>query len=186
VPAERTSAGASGAGGHRHLLTDRLDLRAVDGDDVAALHRLTSDPLYSDHIPGGLHENPETTRSWIEGFRGRWNAVGLSYWTARLRATGQVIGIGGAERRPGFWNLFYLVDARHWGHGYATELARAGQQAAEVVGPRLPVVAWIHADNAASQAVARHLGLNDYGLLETGHWRGEPMHYWAASKPAGV
>jgi RimJ/RimL family protein N-acetyltransferase len=155
----------SSSGAHRHVLTDRLDLRAVDEADVDELHRLTSDPLYSDHIPGGLQETPASTRSWIGRFRGRWDIIGLSYWTVRLRATGAVIGIGGAECRPGFWNLFYLVDAEHWGNGYATELGRAAQRAAGSVDPDLPLVAWIHEDNAASQAVARHLGLTDYGLL---------------------
>ena len=169
--------------GYRRVLTDRLDLRAVDEADAAGLYRLTSDPLYSDHIPGGLQETPERTRSWIERFRARWDAVGLSYWTVRLRATGEVIGIGGAERRPAFWNLFYLLDSDFWGSGYATELARAGQRAAESVDPDLPQVAWIHEDNAASQAVARRLGLKDYGLLEPAHWKGEPMHYWADREP---
>lgn len=173
-----------GSGGHRRLLTERLDLRAIDAGDLDALHRLTSDPVYSDHVPGGLQETPENTRAWIERFRGRWDAVGLSYWTVRLRATGEVIGVGGAECRPGFWNLFYLVDADFWGNGYATELARAAQRAAGAVDPDLPVVAWIHEDNVASQAVARRLGLKDYGLLEAFHWKGEPMHCWADREPA--
>jgi RimJ/RimL family protein N-acetyltransferase len=174
----------SAAQGHRHVLTDRLDLRAVDPADVDSLHRLTSDPVHSDHRPGGPQETPESTRAWIDRFRGRWDVTGLSYWTVRLRATGKVIGVGGAEFRPGFWNLFYLVDASVWGNGYATELARAAQRAAESVDPDLPLVAWIHEDNAASQAVARHLGLKDYGQLEADHWKGEPMHYWADREPA--
>jgi RimJ/RimL family protein N-acetyltransferase len=174
----------SSSRGHRHVLTDRLDLRAVDAGDVDGVHRLTSDPVHSDHIPGGLQETPESTRAWIERYRSRWDVTGLSYWTVRLRATGQVIGIGGAECRPGFWNLFYLVDASVWGNGYATELARAARRAAESVDPDLPLVAWIHEDNAASQAVAGHLGLKDYGLLEEAHWKGEPMHYWADREPA--
>jgi RimJ/RimL family protein N-acetyltransferase len=173
----------SNSRGHRHVLTDRLDLRAVHETDVGAVHRLTSDPVHSDHVPGGLHETPESTRAWIERFRGRWDITGLSYWTVRLRATGEVIGIGGAERRPGFWNLFYLLDSSFWGNGYATELARAAQCAAESVDPDLPLVAWIHEDNAASQAVARRLGLKDYGLLEAAHWKGEPMHYWSDREP---
>ena len=173
----------SSSGGHRHVLTDRLDLRAVAGADVDALHRLTSAPVHSDHIPGGLQETPESTRAWIERFRGRWDITGLSYWTVRLRATGEVIGIGGAECRPGFWNLFYLLDSGFWGNGYATELARAAQRAAESVDPDLPLVAWIHEDNAPSQGVARRIGLTDYGLLGAAHWNGEPMHYWADREP---
>jgi RimJ/RimL family protein N-acetyltransferase len=174
----------SSHGEHRHVLTDRLDLRAVDEADVEGVHRLTSDPVHSDHIPGGWQETPAATRAWIERFRGRWDTTGLSYWTVRLRETGEVIGIGGAECRPGFWNLFYLLDSRHWRNGYATELARAAQSAAESVDPELPLVAWIHEDNAASQGVARRLGLKDYGLLGVAHWKGEPMHYWADREPA--
>jgi RimJ/RimL family protein N-acetyltransferase len=59
----------------------------------------------------------------------------------------------------------------------------AAPRAAAAVDPGLPVVAWIHEGNVASQAVARHLGLRDYGLREADHWKGEPMHYWADRGP---
>src|ERR1700733_12938379 len=144
---------------HRHVLSGRLELRTVAPAYIGAPHRLTSDPVHSDHIPGGLQETPESTRSWIERFRGRWDITGLSYWTVRVRATGEVIGIGGAECRPGFWNLFYLLDSGFWGSGYATELARAAQRAAQSVDPDLPLVAWIHEDTVPSQGVAHRAGL---------------------------
>ncbi len=176
--------GGRDTAGHRHLQTDRLDLRPVDLADAGALHRILGDPRNSTHLPGGHLEGPEDTRAWIERFRTRWDRSGLSYWTARLRATGSVVGVGGAERRPDFWNLLYFVDRDHWGNGYATELARAAQRAAAEVDPDLPLVAWIREGNVASQAVARHLGLRDYGLREAGHWKGEPMHYWADREPA--
>jgi len=181
--AERGTA-ESGAAGYRHLRTDRLDLRPVDLADAGALHRILGDPRNSAYLPDGHLERPRDTRAWIERFRARWEHSGLSYWTARLLATGTVVGVGGAERRPDFWNLLYFVDRDHRGNGYATELARAAQRAAAAVDPGLPVVAWIHEGNVASQAVARHLGLSDHGLLEAGHWKGQPMHYWADREPA--
>jgi Acetyltransferase (GNAT) domain len=92
----------TGTGGPGHLLTDRLDLRAMTSGDVAALH-------------------PSC-----------------------------------------------------WGRGYATELARAAQREAAAAEPDLPVVAWIHEQNASSQAVARHLGLSDFGQLKPQHWDGHP------------
>lgn len=170
----------------RRLLTDRLDLRAVGPDDVADLHRLASDPRNSEHIPGGLLGSPAATRAWMERYSLGWEANGLGYWTVRVRGSEAVIGVGGAERRPEFWNLYYCIDADHRGRGYATELSRAAQRAAAAADPDLPVAAWIHADNLASQVVARHLGLADYGLLEPGHWKGEPMHYWADRPPAAA
>ncbi len=173
------------AEGYRRLLTDRLDIRAVDMSDLDALHRITADPRNSVYVPGGVQESPEVTRAWIERFSAGWSASGLDYWTVRLRVTGAVIGVGGVRRRPGFWNLFYLLDRDHWGCGYATELARAAQRAATTLDPDLPLAAWIHEDNIASQAVARRLGLGlkDYGRREADHWKGAPMRYWADREP---
>ena len=178
----------------RRLRTDRLDLLAITVDDLAAVYRITADPRHTKYMPGDQSESEQAALAWLERRVSRWDTGGLGYWTARLPAagesatgepaTGELIGIGGAERRPGFWNLYYLIDQAHWGRGYATELARATQRTAAELDPELPLVAWIHADNAASVAVARHLGLTDYGLLEPRHWQGEPMHCWADRNPA--
>jgi ribosomal-protein-alanine N-acetyltransferase len=145
-----------------------------------------SDPGNCAHIPEGPKDSPEASLAWIERRSVRWAAAGLGYWTVRLRDSGAAIGVGGAERRPRFWNLFYLIDRACWGRGYGTELALAAQRAARVADPALPMVAWIHTENAASQAVARHLGLADYGPREPQHWDGEPMHYWADREPGRV
>jgi RimJ/RimL family protein N-acetyltransferase len=165
------------------VLTGRLDLRAVAAGDLDALHPILAAPENFVHIPGGARRDRAATLAWIERYSGRWQASGLGYWTVRLRAGGTVIGAGGAERRPQFWNLYYLLDRAHWGHGYGTELARAAQRAARQTDPDLPLAAWIHSGNLASQAVARHLGLTDYGLREAAHWNALPMHYWADRAP---
>jgi RimJ/RimL family protein N-acetyltransferase len=167
------------------VLTDRLDLRAVDLADVDALHPILADPPSSAFLPGGTPASPGDTIAWLERFVAGWEEDGLGYWTVRLRGEQTVIGVGGAARRPQFWNLLYFVHPAHRGNGYATELARAGQEAARSSDPGLPVAAWIHEQNAASQAVARRLGLRDYGRLEAIHWKGQPMHYWADREPAG-
>jgi RimJ/RimL family protein N-acetyltransferase len=167
-----------------HLLTDRLDLRPVTLGDLDPLHRIMSDPRNCRYIPEGPKESLEASQEWIERFSARWAVNALGYWTVRLRADGAVIGAGGAERRMRFWNLYYLLDHGCWGCGYGTELALAAQREAVALAPELPVVAWVHEENAASQGVARHLGLTDYGRLEPHHWDGEPMHLWADRLPA--
>jgi RimJ/RimL family protein N-acetyltransferase len=174
----------SGAGGFRRLVTDRLDLRSVAVGDLSDLYRIMVDPRNLVYLPAEPQRRRGATLVWIERYSARWDANGLSYWTVRLRATAVVIGVGGVDRRPDFWNLYYLLDVNHWGLGYGTELARAAQRAATAVDPDLPLVAWIHENNAASQAVARHLGLSDFGQMEAGHWKGAPMHYWAERAPA--
>jgi RimJ/RimL family protein N-acetyltransferase len=167
-----------------HKLTDRLDLRAICMADVDAIHRTMADPRNRAYIPGGSHKSLEETRAWVERLSGRWGANHVGYGTVRLRATGDVIGVGGVDRRRDFWNLYYLLDSAHWGRGYGSELAWAGQQTAAAVDPDLPLAAWIHAGNVASQHVAHRVGLRDYGQREPEHWKGEPMHYWADREPA--
>jgi len=166
-----------------HLLTARLDLRALTVGDLNPLHQIMSDPLNCVYMPEGPKESPEDSQAWIERFGRRWDAIGLGYWTVRLRANSAVIGVGGVERRSVCWNLYYLLDRNYWGYGYGTELALAAEREAAALEPDLPVVAWIHQENSASQGVARHLGMTDYGLLAPQLWDGEPMHCWADRQP---
>ena len=173
----------SGSQGPRQLLTDRLDLRSLTTGDLGALHPIVSDPRNCVYVPEGLKESVAASRAWIERFSVRWDVIGLGYWTVRLRKNGAVIGVGGAERRSDFWNLYYLLDRTFWGQGYGTELALAAQREVTAIEPEVPLVAWIHEGNAASQAVARHLGLTDFGLLQPQHWDGEPMRCWADRRP---
>jgi RimJ/RimL family protein N-acetyltransferase len=154
--------------------------------DLPALHDIMANQGNRVYLPAGPAENVAATHAWIGRFGARWDVNGIGYWTIRLRAAAQVIGVGGVDRRRGFWNLYYLIDSHHWGHGYATELARAAQRAAATVDADLPLAAWIHRDNTGSQIVAQRLGLNDYGRLEPGHWKGQPMHYWADKAPDDI
>jgi RimJ/RimL family protein N-acetyltransferase len=174
----------AGTAGYRHELTERLDLRAIAVPDVEAIHRIMADPRTRAYIPGGAHDSAATTRAWVERYSVRWEANDIGYWTIRLPGTGHVIGVGGVDRRQDFWNLYYLFDPACWGRGYATELARAAQQTATAIDSELPLAAWIHADNVASQHVALRIGLRDYGRLEAEHWKGEPMHYWSDREQA--
>jgi RimJ/RimL family protein N-acetyltransferase len=158
------------------VLTERLDLRPIDPDDLAELFTITSDPRTWEHEPTNRHRVPETTKHWIERAAARWQSDGLSYWMIRLRDTpaagqgealrhGQVIGVGGVQRRADrSWNIFYRLSPRAWGHGYATELGRAAIDAAHRADPDQPVAAWILDHNHPSRRVAERLGLQDEGL----------------------
>src|SRR6266567_7321506 len=102
----------------RRLQTDRLDLRPLTLHDLAGLHPIISDPGNCVHIPEGPKDNLETSRAWIERFSVRWSAVGLGYWTVRLRDSGTVIGAGGAARRPRFWSSTTSLTGATGGCGY--------------------------------------------------------------------
>ncbi|MER5640185.1 GNAT family N-acetyltransferase [Kitasatospora sp. NPDC002227] len=165
------------------LLTERLDLRPVAVEDVAELYRIKSAPETSRYLDSHRFERPEAVREWVERSRLGWEQRGLGYWTVRLRESGEVIGVGGAERRKAFWNVYYRFAPAHWGHGYATELALAARRRAREIDPQALFVAWVHAENAASSVVATRLGLTDFGLREKDHWDGVPMHCFADREP---
>jgi hypothetical protein len=64
----------------------------------------------------------------------------LSYWTARLRDDGTVIGTGGAQRqRTRAWNLNSRIATAHQHCRHATELAREAQAAAIAADPDVPL-----------------------------------------------
>jgi RimJ/RimL family protein N-acetyltransferase len=145
--------------------TDRLDLRATDPEaDLEALAVIFADADGWWHEPTGRHTSVGMSRAWLQRSAARWSE-GLSYWTIRLRAGGEVIGAGGVQRhRTGTWNLFYRLATAYWGAGYATEIGRAALAAAAQVDPSVAVIAWILEHNTPSRRVAERLGLIDRGL----------------------
>ena len=145
-------------------LTERLCLLPCCLDDLGPLYDIHADPRSWEHDPPGRHTTEDITRSWIERAAARWQTDGLSYWTARLGATGEVVGVGGAQRHvTGSWNVYYRLAPWMRGHGYATEIALAGVDAASKYDPDVPVIAWILSHNVASRRVVQRLGFVDYG-----------------------
>jgi RimJ/RimL family protein N-acetyltransferase len=165
------------------VLTERLELRAVAAEDVDALYRIKSDPETCRFLDSHRFEEPEAVAKWVERSQLSWQQQGLGYWTARLRGSGEVIGVGGAERRKAFWNVYYRIAPAYWGRGYATELALAARHRAGELDPDALFVAWVHAGNAPSAVIAARLGLTDFGLRERSHWGGVPMHCFADREP---
>ncbi len=151
---------------HRHVLTERLDLRPTDpGTDLDALFPIFSDPDGWWFDPDGRHTDRARTADWLARAAARFDQDGLSYWTVRLRDTGVVIGVGGAQRqRTRAWNLNYRLATAHQGQGFATELGRAAQAAASALDAAVPFIAWIAPQNTPSVKVADRLGLTNRGL----------------------
>ncbi|MDO8189019.1 GNAT family N-acetyltransferase [Conexibacter sp. JD483] len=147
----------------RQVITERLDLRPTAEADTDELYPIMSDPEGWWFDPINRHDEPERTRRFAARAEERWEE-GLSYWTVRERASGRVVGVGGAQRHAsGSWNLSYRIATDAWGRGYATELARAGIAAARAADPDVPVIAWVVAHNEPSRRVAQRLGLTDRG-----------------------
>ncbi|MEA4943537.1 MAG: GNAT family N-acetyltransferase [Propionicimonas sp.] len=136
----------------------RLDLLTLD--DVAAVHRIYSDPRVWTHLPSGRHAEIGVTEQMIRARIAGWERDELSTWIVRDRGTGEVLGCGGCEVRGGaFWNLGYRLAYEAHGRGIATWLAGQAIEQAHLVRPDLLVIAYLLEHNLASARVAEKVGL---------------------------
>ncbi|MFB8189254.1 GNAT family N-acetyltransferase [Microbacterium sp. NPDC055988] len=142
------------------IFTDRLRLSRATPSDLDAVFAIQNDPRVWTHFPSLRHTDPATTLDMMERWERSWEQAGLGSWVARLRDTGEIIGNGGCTLLRGeVWNVGYRIAADHHGHGYATELARAGIEQARIIAPDRPVIAYLVEHNRASAHVAEKLGL---------------------------
>src|SRR3954469_9259773 len=143
--------------------TARLDLSPVGPDDAEELFAIFSDPGGWWYDPAARHMELATTVAWCERAAAAWTRDGLSYWTVRDDG-GVVIGVGGAQRqRTRNWNLNYRVDASRQRQGLATEMARAGSDAARRTDAAVAIIAWVAERNVPSRRVAERVGLANRG-----------------------
>ena len=84
-------------------------------------------------------------------------------------------------------DMGYVLARRHWGYGYATELAHALVAAAFATLPVERVLAIVNVDNERSRRVLENAGLHWEALLRRpartgGRW--SACHLYAVSRPA--
>jgi ribosomal-protein-alanine N-acetyltransferase len=157
------------------LYTERLVLRPVTGDDHPALlaHWTLPDVrrFLFDGAPLSSAEVVETIEESNEDFA----AHGYGIWLIELGSgtdSGPSPGlspgpglVGTAGLRPLQESGLEILAPAAWGHGYATEAARAVVEYA--LGPLgLPeVLAEVDEGNAASVAVVKRLGMTPYAVV---------------------
>lgn len=144
------------------LRTERLLLRHWRAADLDPWAALNADPEVRAYL-GGPRTREESAASMAR-FEADLTARGWGWWAVEVTATGELVGLAGLDPvddgRPfrGVEIGWRLARAA-WGHGYATEAARA------VLGYGFgtlgldEVVAETLRDNARSQAVMRRLGM---------------------------
>jgi RimJ/RimL family protein N-acetyltransferase len=146
--------------------TERLVLRMPRLEDADDLLEYIRDPEVMRWIGGEAGDRSSAVAA-IERWLGQWEANGIGPFavTREERVLGRVGFLvwdrstwqqssygeagGNAETEIG-WTL----AREHWGHGYATEAARAARDWAA----KERVISLIHPDNRRSQRVAQKLG----------------------------
>jgi RimJ/RimL family protein N-acetyltransferase len=144
------------------LRTDRLLLRAWRESDLAPWAAMNADPEVRAYFPELL--TTEQSEASVAGFQADLDLRGWGWWAVEVRATGEFIGFTGldpVEDDMPFTGVEagWRLTRTAWGHGYATEAARA---AVDFGFRRLDldeILAVTVATNLRSQAVMRRIGM---------------------------
>lgn len=154
--------------------TERLTLRPLSRDDLAAFAEFLGDP----EATAGLHTpDAQTDPAVVVKILDRWVEQAEMY-TLVVKETGETAGFVGFVPREMEWGpeleLGWLLLRRHWGRGYATEAAKALRPLKQQ-----RIISLIRTDNEASEKVATKLGSSKERELEyyghrTGVWASEP------------
>jgi len=157
-----------------HLLTDRLLLREYMADDWPAVLAYQRDPRYL-RLYEWTERNEADVRAFVDMFMAQQQQQPRTRFqlAITLRAGGRLIGNCGIRLdRPDSHRaeIGYELAPDEWGHGYATEAARAIVRfGIEELGvTRLE--AWTVADNVASARVLTRLGFAEEGRLPNYHF----------------
>jgi RimJ/RimL family protein N-acetyltransferase len=142
------------------LETDRLSLRAFREADVAPFFELSQDPDVVRYV--GERTVPTLQETWraVAAWLGHWALRGYGQWAIEERDSGRLIGRAGIIN-PADWpgpEVGYLLGRAWWGHGYATEAARAAMSWGFRELGFEELISLIDPANAASIAVATRLG----------------------------
>jgi RimJ/RimL family protein N-acetyltransferase len=161
--------------------TARLRLEPVSPAHAGDLWRLHQDAAVAAWW-GGPWTRADADRYAADMARA-WAGDGVGKWVAYALETGELVGRGGLSRLPagaattrriasamagGGWardrlELGWTVRSALWGHGYATEIGRAGLAFAFQELGAEAVVAFTERHNRRSRAVMERLGMGYVG-----------------------
>lgn len=153
--------------------TPRLLLRELQATDTPGMFALDSDPEVHRYLGNQTVQTLAQSQEIISFVRRQYQENGIGRWAVELKETGEFLGWAGLKliREPlnghvNFYEVGYRLLRRHWGHGYATEAARASVAYGFNV-LKLPVLyAIADIQNLASRAVLAKAGFQHMSEFE--------------------
>jgi ribosomal-protein-alanine N-acetyltransferase len=162
------------------LKTDRLILRRWTERDREPFAAMNADPEVVRYLRGKLSR--AASDAFIDRIELGFERYGFGLWAVEVRETGNFLGFTGLAMQtfPAHFTPAVEVGwrlARHaWGHGYATEAARAAMAYGFTTVRLSEVVSITTRTNGRSIAVMRRLGMStdpawdfEHPLLPRGH-----------------
>jgi RimJ/RimL family protein N-acetyltransferase len=166
----------------KHIETERVRLRIWEEEDRDHFATLNADPLVMKDLGGPLSRADSSAK--LDRYLKAWRSNGYGRWLVET-ISGNFLGYCGVmpvrEDHPiGIHDeIGWRLIREAWGHGYATEAARAALIDVFRRVKLIEVLAYTDAQNIRSQAVMRRLGLRrdasrDFAIYSDrlGTWRG--------------
>jgi RimJ/RimL family protein N-acetyltransferase len=151
------------------LTTKRLILREFNENDWPDVLAYQTDPLYLRYYDW-TERTPEAVREFVQTFIAQQQEQPRTRFQLAivLKSTGQLIGtcgirMGCASAHEA--DIGYELSPLHWGHGYATEAARAIVKFGFGELGLHRIWSWCIADNTGSVRVLEKLGMRFEGRL---------------------
>ena len=145
------------------LETDRLVLREFLDRDRAPFAALNADARVMEHFPNALTRGESD--ELVDRIGRHWAEDGVGLWAVERRDDGAFIGFTGLAP-PRFEAVFtpcvevgWRLAAEAWGHGYATEAARAALAFGFEVRGLSEILSWTVPANLRSRAVMERIGM---------------------------
>lgn len=151
------------------LRTDRLLLRGWIYADRDAFAELNTDPVVMEHFPSTLTR--EQSDAFVDRIEAGFEEHGFGLWAVEVTATGEFIGFTGLsvprfrvawmEGRPQqpVVEVGWRLKRTAWGHGFATEAARACLDFGFDDKGLREIVSFTTLGNLRSQAVMQRIGM---------------------------
>ncbi len=146
-----------------HIDTPRLRLRRWTRSDLPVFSAMNADAQVNRHLLGPL--DAATSRAMLQRIEAHHSVHGFGLWAMERRDDGALLGFAGLQIVP-FDAAFtpaievgWRMLPSAWGHGYATEAARAAIDDGFARLSIEQVVAFTVHANSRSEAVMQRLGM---------------------------
>ena len=143
------------------LRTPHLLLRGWMPDDAEAWFNILQEEGILRYFPNPVPPGREKADAYIAHHLAHWEHYGYGHWAVVTQDDGHVVGWAGLEHLPelGETEVAYLLSRRVWGHGYASEAARAAIRFGFETAGLEAIIGLVHQDNIASISVLEKCGL---------------------------